>query len=158
MFPLNSTSHGFPTPKIYKIVSKYLHSALSVALFPRHPHNSTPSTPTRDKIQDDTIIMDEPEMSIEEDEEDSLYQPTWLLNSGGFIDYRSNEAANFNELLNCFLPKQVNQWDCDETGWTFEFYQSENNSTTNSSLNIPDFLENILVPLDLCLVSAGDAT
>lgn len=80
------------------------------------------------------VITDEPKMDIEDDGEDFLYYPTWLLNSRGFIDFRSTEAADFNEILNCFLPEQVNQWDCDGTGWTFEFedlVMSVNNSATD---------------------------
>jgi len=56
------------------------------------------------------------------EEEELLYHPTWLDNSRGFIDLRSKEAEDFNNLLSSSLPEQVVHWDCqEETGWTFEF-------------------------------------
>ncbi|TVY67408.1 hypothetical protein LSUE1_G008288, partial [Lachnellula suecica] len=61
--------------------------------------------------QTDTIMCEDEEL---------LCHLLWS-NMRGFHDLRSTEAETFNNILDSFLPKQVLHWNCDESGWTFEF-------------------------------------
>jgi len=62
-----------------------------------------------------------------------LYHPSWLDNPRGFIDLRSKEAEEFNEILNAFLPQEVIHWDCQEdNGWSFEFKDIVLNVTSSA--------------------------
>ncbi|KAG0645998.1 hypothetical protein D0Z07_7893 [Hyphodiscus hymeniophilus] len=54
---------------------------------------------------------------LEDEYEDETYQPR------GFIDLRSREAQQFNDLITLHLPPEVRKWDClQDTGWVFEFH------------------------------------
>ena len=47
------------------------------------------------------------------------YHPIWVDSPRGFHDFRTIEAERFNDFLDQHLPDEVEDWQCDNDGWTF---------------------------------------
>lgn len=65
--------------------------------------------------------MDWLDASLTTDTKEDNDYPIWQYHPHGFVDFRSREAEEFNNILETHLSRQVIRWECDEeTGWIFE--------------------------------------
>lgn len=66
--------------------------------------------------------MDFPQYSTDlQSEEVEQILPSWVGSARTFVDLTFREAEEFNALLDRHVPSGVERWDCDQSGWTFEF-------------------------------------